>query len=98
VGTADRKLPGETPSTVWESTPNVEMTSPFEVLGDIVTAVTFPALFWTPEAVIRPAMESNGDFAAPLTSNNTAVDPEMSLPVVDRFKPLTVVLVAAACA
>ena len=83
---------------VLESIPSVEMTRPFAELGEIVAAVTFPALFWTPEAVARPAMASNGDVAAPLTSNNTAVDPEMSLPVVDRFGPVIAVLVVAVAA
>ena len=98
MGTADRKLPGETPLTVLESTPSVEMTTPFAVLGEIVTAVTLPALFWTPDAVAKPAVASYGDVAAPLTSNKTAVDPEISLPVVVKFGPIMVKLVEAPAA
>ena len=84
--------------TVFESTPMDVMIRPFAVLGVIEAAVTFPEPDWTRDAVERPATESNGDIAAPVTSNSTAVDPEATLPVIERFGPVIVVLVVAAAA
>jgi hypothetical protein len=42
VGSVDMKLPGVTLTSVWDVTPVWVITSPFAVLGVIVTVVTFP--------------------------------------------------------
>jgi hypothetical protein len=39
-----KKFPGVTLMSVWELTPVCVITSPFAVLGVIVTVVTFPAV------------------------------------------------------
>ena len=55
-GTADKKLPGETPMMVLLSTPMEVTTSSLELLGVIMQAVTLPATDWLPERVIWPAV------------------------------------------
>src|SRR5436189_4289587 len=74
VGSVERKLPGLAPTRVCEVTPVWATTSPFAVLGVIVTVVTFPAVVWFPEAVARPAVASYGDAAAPETSKTMALE------------------------
>lgn len=44
-GKLERKLPGDTPTIVFESIPMEEMTRPLAVVGDRLAAVTFPELF-----------------------------------------------------
>ncbi len=88
----DRKLPGVTPSMLSESTPIVAITKPFAVLGEMVAPVTFPLLVWLPEA---STLVSYGAAAAPVTSNITAVDPELSVLVVVKVGPVIVELVRA---
>jgi hypothetical protein len=78
--------------------PMEEITRPLVVVGERLAAAKLPDVVRLPKAVARPAVLSYGADAAPRTSNRTAVEPDISVPLVERLGPVRVVRVAAPAA
>lgn len=96
VVTLERKSapPPETALIVLFATPREEMTIPLGVVGFMVHPEKFPAAACDPLRLARPAVESNGEAAAPTMSKSCRVEPLISVPVVLTVTVMVVVHVA----